>query len=63
MKLCIYQQYYFSRVPSLPNCFHEDKYFNTSRTDKALKKHYIISNKTSMNIGKSMREKQFCNHQ
>ena len=26
MKLCNYQQYYFSRMLSLPSCFHEDKY-------------------------------------
>lgn len=31
MKLCNYQQYYFSRMLSLPSCFHEDKYFNTSK--------------------------------
>ena len=38
MKLCNYQQYYFSRVPSLPNCFHEDKYFNTSKVGQVFEK-------------------------
>ena len=28
MKLCNYQEYYFLRVFSLPNCFYEDKHFN-----------------------------------
>lgn len=63
MKLCNYQQYYFSRMLSLPSCFHEDKYFNTSKVGQVFEKHYVISNKTSMNIGKSTCKKQVYNLQ
>lgn len=63
MKLCNYQQYYFSRMLSLSSCFHEDKYFNTSKFGQGFEKYYIISNKTSMNIGKSTCKKQVCNLQ
>lgn len=38
MKLCNYQQYYFSRMLSLPSCFHEDKYFNTSKVGQVFEK-------------------------
>ena len=38
MKLCNYQQYYFSRMLSLPSCFHEDKYFNTSEVGQGFEK-------------------------
>ena len=63
MKLCNYQQYYFSRMLSLPSCFHEDKYFNTSKVGQVFEKHYVISNKTSMNSGKNTYKKQVCNLQ
>ena len=38
MKLCNYQQYYFSRMLSLSSYFHEDKYFNTSKVGQGFEK-------------------------
>jgi len=42
MKLCNYQQYYFSRMLSLPSCFHEDKYFNTSKFGQGFEKTFCV---------------------
>ena len=49
-----------------PHCqvvFMKTNIFILQKSDKALKKYYIISNKTSMNSGKNTYKKQVCNLQ